>query len=651
MADLSSLTSEQLEEAIRILSEEKKSGKPVKDKPDYLEGLLRQLGQSVTGNWLDEAVAVGKSATSDQPLGEAVAEEGAKINAWQDENPASAIATDIIGGVGGGVAAAKLGPKIIGAIPKIGKPIQKALEAMPLKAKVPLAGGISGAIAGAGGADPDERAEGAVVGGTAGAALSAGAGALLAVGGKTWDAAITALGLSNAKKEALERLLRDLKRDEISLDELKATLRQMGPEASIADAGKEATLSLADSVANAPGKSRTIAKEMLEARHEGQDVRVDRAIDSDLTKTAGKDYYAQIKDIKARRELESTPAYQQAYSFGEITDPAKMSPDQFGILQNVLSRPSVKLALSKAKRYAADEGNPLDIKYVYDQTGNLSQIRGLDTMHLDYVKRGLDEMIENASPSRARSLRALKNEMLSVVDDVNPAFKEARRKFGMPSGELDSLIAGRDFHKMQPGELREAFGDLTAVQRDYFRAGAAEALRSMMRDTRDSGNEIARFWNSRGMRDRLGVLFKDPEDFERFASKMATENRFNETRGVLGGPATARRIAKAEDVDTSAMNGIVKGVLQGQPSQGVRNGINNALLRAAGLPPSVRDEIGSLLFRQIPTPDSGVGATTLRQLGERQAEIERQARGVANRYIGTAGGLGLLSGDVFNSPD
>ena len=68
-----------------------------------------------------------------------------------------------------------------------------------------------------------------------------------------------------------------------------------------------------------------------------------------------------------------------------------------------MKRPSMKAAFAKAQRIAAEEGrNPKELGLDFNQAGDPQFLAGADelgqvpsTQTLDYIKRGLDDVVES----------------------------------------------------------------------------------------------------------------------------------------------------------------------------------------------------------------------------------------------------------------
>lgn len=158
------------------------------------------------------------------------------------------------------------------------------------------------------------------------------------------------------------------------------------------------------------------------------------------------DYYNAIKEgirTFARQD------YDEAIKAG--FDPKALTANK-DKLAKILERPSVKASQSLAKDLAAETGEDLS---------DIGSIRGLD-----YLVKALDNKISSAkklgSSIGKEELRALvgtKNDLMGVIEQVAPAYKQARGNFAQMSAQKNSMDVARELlAKYEPALSRYGAG-------------------------------------------------------------------------------------------------------------------------------------------------------------------------------------------------
>lgn len=139
-------------------------------------------------------------------------------------------------------------------------------------------------------------------------------------------------------------------------------------------------------------------------------------------------------------------------------------------LQELLQRPAMQDAMTNASRVAANFGKKLDDRNLIQQ------------MH--YAKMHLDDQIGAAQAAGKtndyRSLLDTKHELLGVMDDLSPAYAQARENFIGASRPVNRMELGEALRQKYMSALADAGG--TGTRPSSF----AEALR------KDNGDQIAR---------------------------------------------------------------------------------------------------------------------------------------------------------------
>jgi hypothetical protein len=128
-------------------------------------------------------------------------------------------------------------------------------------------------------------------------------------------------------------------------------------------------------------------------------------------------------------------------------------------LTDLLSRPSMDLALSKAKELAKEEGasfgigvnKPASQRQVRDPVSlnmvtitDPAQFAQYTGRELDYLKKGIDELLakpkdNGLGPNQIRAIQKTKEQYLNWVDNEIPAYKTARETYGAQSKVIDQM--------------------------------------------------------------------------------------------------------------------------------------------------------------------------------------------------------------------
>lgn len=584
---------------------------------------------------------LGADVSPGMPMGEkydqSLARQRGEMKEFDEAHPIISMGANIVGGLavpGGALAkgAAKTaGPATSMLAQAAESPvIQRGLEiAGRYASKVPAAlrpiaaGGAGGAVTGfnAGEGGFDERAANAVQGGMIGGAF--GALAPLAVKGVSGImGAVDEIVPANVKETAVRKIEKALGRDKLTPADLAAKL-EASPELIPAAAGGRNLKALADVVVTRPGESGQRADKIAEALADQASIKAS----DDLRKGLGTsgEFYDTIASLDTAKRAAAAPLYEKAYSAqGNV-----WSDD----LKKLADRPSVKAAMSKAYRIAAEEDvNPTALGLDLNEAGDvvLSKVPSMRT--LDYIKRGLDDVVEGYRDptsgrlnlnTEGRAVNDTLRQWVKALDDANPDYKAARDAWAGPTRAQAAMRDGEDFLTMRPQEIAEKLKDLGASERDYYRLGVERRILDVIENTRDGADVFKRLIGNERKRSQLKALFPSTDDFDAFI-KAANDriDTYNTLSKIRGGSPTAPRQAAQEDF--AGGTGLI-GDAMVQGALGERVGAAKTLAR--GLAARVRapredvaNEVGSML---LPTTDD-----------ERAAFIQRLLSGPPQRPTG-----------------
>jgi hypothetical protein len=607
------------------------------DAPTFLRGLSQQILQGVSFNYGDEALGTLSGVMAGVGGQEGRNLYRQELEAFRSAHPAVAIGANIAGAAampvgaaprvlawGGKTAAALIGGTF-GALAASGEATGSATERLPAAG----AGGVAGGVLGVAGP--------AAIGLAGKAATKvAGAGAkLLPAGAKqavtNWAAKVSSVLPGSAQRGAREHL-----REAIELDGKTAT--QLADEAErLIELGVPVALpellgTNGMELARAAQGFRTPQVQQIvtqyAARQSGQGGRLLDDMGR-ATKMGLQNSYDLAEQWGAIRFSKSQPFYKESFqqSF-KVTDGMKkmlndptwrnayeagraisLVEDAAGMNRG-LPVPSFEQAVVKgsklksgtAKPIAGTKGievtgptPPFDIKNYKkspltgvmtkavpeDVTGSAGAIEIPDDLPiraLDYMKKGLDQMILKADkegvPMSQALKRALRTQLNGVLDEVdNPAYKMGRQIWSDYSQKLEALELGRTgFMKKAPELVRKELA--ASKDKEAYKIGALQDLADIIHGV--GGPESAdiaqrhfgaRLYSAEGRTNlrRLQELIDDPVEAQIFADRVAGEVAITRTTKNLGKEAMPRPQASARKLDPP---GVVRRLAQKIPGKG-----------------------------------------------------------------------------------
>lgn len=492
--------------------------------------------------------------------------------AFSVQNPKLALGAEMVGAITtGGMAGARMLPSAAA---------MRSMSTAGRVGRVAAVGGAEGAAYGAGNAEEGQRDEGALKGFLLGSVAAP-------VGAKLIDLAAQGLGttvsyamrkLGQTPRDQAERALRAAAEAEgIDAEEAVALLNALGPRATLADLG-ENFRSLARAATDRTGAFKSEARAMMNQRQAGQQAQLLEAVEIASGQKAGNFNMARQSLIE-HRKAQASPLYQSA--FNESIQPTDS-------LNRILARPTLQSSMAKAERMALDEG---------DEIGDSLLKR------IHYAKMDLDDRIGAAvragQANKVRILTELKNDLLSEVDSLSPDYRQARQIFSTDSRMLNAMDEGANLFKFSVDEMDDALSGLSSSEMDLFRLGAVRAIKDKLENTGTGQDAARRLLGTESMRQKLGRIFPNPEDFIR---RAAAEGEFTRTRNVLtGGSPTAERLAGQESLSATIQPELLAGLGSGDPVA-----IGRSLLSIFGkkeVTPETVEELAGLLLEQGKSPE------------------------------------------------
>lgn len=442
-------------------------------------------GTPFIGEYADEAVGLVSPTARDAMR--------QTSDAMERRYPGQSAALNVAGGVTTTLplVAAGAGSKAVDFVTRGASPLTRALRAGGAGV---VAGGSEGAISFAGrGETPEERwrgaQTGALVGGGLGGALSVlaplmGAGATnLARRIKRLDVTTIAdeFGLSQPAARVVKRFLAN-----DDLDRAAAYLSRAGDDAMLAEAGPSTRQALDTAMSTGEG-ALAVARGRVDDRVAGAAARWQSTLD-DVLGGADGGIRGASRDISRGTAAARKAAYDFAYS-----QPTPMAGKAGQELETILARIDPRdfdAAMREASAEARDAGiRNMNIMASIDDAGNVVFSQPPSVMELDYLARGLSNLVEKgtdsltrqASPEARRAagqVRALRDFLKTNVD----GYERALNLGGDKIRRTDALVMGRKLlsETTTVEDVREAMRGATPDVRAAAKTGLRENIDALM---------------------------------------------------------------------------------------------------------------------------------------------------------------------------
>lgn len=407
-----------------------------------------------------------------------------------------------------------------------------------------------------------------------------------------------------------------------------------------ADSGPNARGLLAAS-ARAPGPSRTVAQGNLQDRQEGLGERITGAIERDLGSTANP---MDVGDnLISNAQATAAPLYEATY--------AAPGAGRFGQrIMGLLNRPSMQRALDNAARLAREEGrDPTTMGFDVNSSGEITLSRTPSWQTFDYVKRGLDDVIEGFRDptsgrlnlnTEGRAVNSTQRDFMRMFDEANPAYAQARAAYAGPVRMKSALERGTRALNMSADDLARLTRDMTPGERAMFQHGARYAMAQQAASRGDTANIVHALVGTGKKRLMMTRLFGGGENMTRFLRTLRQEQAGFETfRSASLGSPTAANLGNDRALDNAVTTGALDMMTTGVPvATGLRAALRYGSERAGN---NARQRIASVLSETDPARIAGFTRDM------RARSIRELVRG--QRGAGLARAYGVLGGETMGS--
>jgi len=465
---------------------------------DEIESLIAAGGATAVNAFRKFAENQGPISTQDPTFPENLSQARTEIRQEQKqftkENPKTALALNVAGGLSTGVAS-------INALRAVGAPITGIKSVL-------TAGAGLGGLSGAGFAEGDESLAGAIV---EGAATGLAFGGLLSGVGAAGKALFRRLapGVKNRISELA-------KASGLTPSEIATRLKALGPRAVIADVN-DVFKRAADVAASRLGPTSRLVKELLR-RDETQFGRIIEPIRKTLGGSAAQaKTINQLKDIRIK---ESSPLYEKA--FKTVLQPTRK-------LVDLLSRPETKKAWGKAKSLGKSDPD-VDINTL--GSADTPSFRGWQDI-TEILSNRASALARKGKFKAAKTISRLRQSILDELDTQSPDFAQARALWSSTKRADDMVEIGGKFLKMSAGQIDEALSTMSASDKTFFRLGMGDAIEQRLAKAGDT-TDIGRMFRNQAFRDKAVAAFPDKKSAVDFINTVKAETIKKATANAVG---------------------------------------------------------------------------------------------------------------------
>ena len=496
------------------------------------------------------------------------------------------------------------------------------------------AGGLFGAISGAGAAKtPEEIAQEALTTGATSAVLGGAtelgmkavrpaASIVKAQAGRMIPEGLRDLAGGSSVDLARRRVAQAMLRDGATPDQVTARMSKLGDDAILAESAGYNTRDLLDTMATLPGRTKNYTEDLIRQRQSQRGGRIATAAQKQLSPTGAR-LADSVESLITKRDVDATPLYNQLKTVNVALDDD---------LKEILDAANKLGAFGRAKQISIGLREPFSLK-------DFNKSADAAMPDLDKVKRGLDDIIYGKSATNergdfnefGRSVIKLKQDFLKRLDDATAdpdtgasLYKNARNAYAGPSALISAAELGRTVLNKPAATIRTLVKDMSDSELESFRVGAYEGLRDLA-GTQSGQTRLLNMWKEPATQERLKEIFPGERSFRQFASDVAAEARKKEIQSVGRGSQTAGREARMEDVGLQTLQDTANlaAAAKTMDVNSLINMLSNSMKRTS-VPEPVRDEIGRILMSRA---TSGDDVRILRSVIDKmKKEQEAQAR-------------------------
>lgn len=592
-------------------------------------GLTFGLGPKISAA---EAALRGLSEgdTFKERYANALATERAQNERFRDENPVSAFAGEVGGGLVTGMGAANAGGRL-------------AARYAPQAVTNSFLGKMAGdAALGAGigtmqayGADQN-LGGGALLGGLLGAA----ARPVVAGVSEAGKFAGGLLGIGN-KGRAQEAVYNALQRSGRSADDVVDDITRAGrdgqAEYATVDALGYPGQRMLTGIARMPGDARTRIHETLMNRQMGQGERLGNAIAEGFD--AGQTAAARRSAMKSAREQTANALYPAARQNAGAVDVS-------GVIQSIddIIRPGVQQLPSAGDDIAGDSIESALRGFrarLTDGKATVSDFNRLALLRQD-VAAASRKAYKDGADYKGSILKGIRDKLDEALEGASTGYKAANARYASDSRAIDAIDEGMAAAgvRSRASDNIARFQQMTPEQQAAFRGGYAEPYLASLegRATGVMTNKARPLMSPKTSREF--PAFAAPGKGGQLQDRIAREQTMFETGAqAFGNSRTADNLADMAEIgqiDPSVVGSLLRGDMKGAAIQGVTKALQNL----QGRNQQTRDMIADMLLERAPNKVSKNLVEAIRR-GEKLTKTQQQW--VAYLIGGTSGAYGAAN--------
>ena len=616
------------------------------------------FGQGTAMGGGDELESWVKSKLTGRPQEEIRQNIMKDVRGFAQQYPASAALQEFGGAALPSIAASFIPPLESVTAPRAVSALDKLRRTLSFSPEAPVLSGAKvgagyGTIGGAMSAEPGSRGTGAIYGGLGGTLFGAGLPIAATAGGNVARFLYNnTLGRETERSignVATNKLIDEMRNTGLTTRDLTALNKEDYQRLGIPSMVANYLPSTAEAIIAKGGTRETerLATK-LQNTQRGQTGRME---DKFRDKLKPKDYFATQDELTADLRAKARTMYDDAYAVGEVNDPRIME---------ALQNPRFKKAFEEAKaissteaaaaKLAGEDPSKFQIRELYVPREVKPGIFEMelkdipDVRTLDYVKRGLDAVIEKGykgdgmSTAEAAALKKLRNQYVKAIDENVPAYAEARKSYAGDMEVKDALSMGmKDFNKLKNEEITKFMATASEAEKEAFRTGAMRYLQDTIFDKPNAAGKIL---SSNKFNTKLQAMFDRPEEYALIKAAMEKEALFySRASNALAGSRTTPKAEAIERVtqspDTGAGNivsSVVKFLIHGEDK----------------VSPEVMGKMADMLSAGSPTEVAAVVRAIEKR--EKAANVGRVVKesAVKGTIAGTSGGTAT---PIVDSPE
>ncbi len=531
------------------------------------------FGQGMAMGGGDELEAWVKSKLTGRPYEEERQKAIGKVRSFAAQYPAAAATQEFLGAAVPSVLTSFIpplesvtAPRLIGALDRLRQGVAFN-PANPVLSGAKVGAGY-GTVGGALSAEPGSRGTGAVIGGLGGTLFGAGLPILATAGKNIGSFALrnlTGPSERGATNVGTAKLIEEMRNAGLTTDDLMRLSQEDYQRLGIPSMVANYLPSTAEAVvAKAGTQEAGKLAGKLQTQQRGETKRVEQRFKDKLKP---KDYFTTSDELTNELRTNAKTMYDEAYDFGEVKDPR---------ILEVLNHPKFKAAFEDAKSIASTEAAAAKLrgedpaKYKLKEVYVPKEIKpGIfemelkeipDVRTLDYIKRGIDSVIEKGykgegmSSAEANALKNLRKEFVNAIDENVPAYAAARAKYAGDLEVKDALTMGmKDFNKLKQEEITKFLSTASDAEKQAFRTGAMRYLQDTIFDKPNAAGTILR---SDKMGNKLQAMFDTPEEYALIKAALEKEALFYSRAGdALAGSRTTPKAEAIQRVEAAPSTG------------------------------------------------------------------------------------------------